>query len=192
VLTGGNPIDLDYTWWNEARNMWEQENFRLIKNMNRDFIARLNTLVTSGINTGMDYDKLLGEIEKLSSKYTGFNARRLARDQIGKLNGMISKYQQTSLGMQTYYWHTMGDERVRGNPSGRYSKAIPQHYYIDNMLCSWDNPEVYSDDLGKTWKKRPASWVQTHPGFSIMCRCASYASWNYYLSEVDKSIEGGA
>ena len=129
VLTGGNPIDLDYTWWNEARNMWEQENFRLIKNMNRDFITRLNTLVTSGISTGMDYDKLLSEIEKLSSKYTGFNARRLARDQIGKLNGMISKYQQTSLGMQTYYWHTMGDERVR-NPSGRYSKAIPQHYYI--------------------------------------------------------------
>ncbi|HCI28649.1 MAG TPA: hypothetical protein DE117_00465 [Fervidobacterium sp.] len=191
VLTGGNPISLDYTWWNEARNMWEQENFRLIKNMNRDFITRLNTLVTSGISTGMDYDKLLSEIEKLSSKYTGFNARRLARDQIGKLNGMISKYQQTSLGMQTYYWHTMGDERVRGNPSGRYSKAIPQHYYIDSMLCSWDNPEVYSDDLGKTWKKRPATWVQTHPGFSIMCRCASYASWNYYLSEVDKSIEGG-
>ena len=34
--------------------------------MNRDFITRLNTLVTSGISTGMDYDKLLSEIEKLS------------------------------------------------------------------------------------------------------------------------------
>jgi|GEM_PF-4237561 len=169
VFTGGNPISLDYTWWNEARSMWEQENFRLIKSMNRDFVTRLNTLITSGISTGMDYDKLLGEIEKLSRKYTGFNARRLARDQIGKLNGMISKYQQTSLGMQTYYWHTMGDEKVRGNPSGIYSKAIPQHYYLDSMLCSWDNPGVYSDDLGKTWKQRPASWVQTHPGFSIMC-----------------------
>ena len=65
---------------------------------------------------------------------------------------MISKYQQTSLGMQTYYWHTMVMKEYVVT-SGRYSKAIPQHYYIDNMLCSWDNPEVYSDDLGKTWKK---------------------------------------
>ncbi len=191
VLTGGNTIPMDYSWWRDAELFWEKENYRLIKTMGTDYITKLNSIVISGVQSGATYSDLLEQIEGLSSNMTGFNARRLARDQIGKLNGIIAKEQQTSIGMETYYWHTMGDEKVRGDPTGKYPKAIPQHFYIDNMLCSWNNPSVYSDDLGKTWKARPASWVQTHPGMEILCRCSGYPSWNYYLSSIDKEIEGG-
>jgi len=191
VLTGGNTVPMDYSWWKDARLLWEQENYRLIKTMSTDYIAKLNSIVITGVQSGATYEDLLLQIESLSSKMTGFNARRLARDQIGKLNGIIAKEQQTSIGMETYYWHTMGDEKVRGDPTGIYAKAIPQHFYIDNMLCSWNNPSVYSDDLGKTWKNKPSTWVQTHPGMAIMCRCESFPSWSFYLHDIDKEIEGG-
>jgi uncharacterized protein with gpF-like domain len=191
VLTGGNGIALDTSWWYEAKNFWQQENLRLIKSMSQEYINKLNNIIVTGIQSGMSYSDLLAQIEGLAEGLTGFRARRLARDQIGKLNGVIAKYQQTSLGMQTYYWHTMGDEKVRGDPSGKYPRAIPQHFYIDGMLCSWDNPAVYSDDLGVTWKDKPTTWVQTHPGYSIMCRCLAYGSWNYSLSDIDAEIEEG-
>lgn len=191
VLTGGQSIPMDYSWWSEAETFWRQENFRLIKSLNQEYINRLNDLVIQSVQGNMPYETLLSELEKLTDNLSGYRARRLARDQIGKLNGAISKYQQTSIGMETYYWHTMGDEKVRGNPSGIYARAIPQHHYIDGMLCSWNNPAVYSDDLGVTWKDKPTTWVQTHPGFSIMCRCLAYGSWNYSLSDLDAEIEEG-
>lgn len=191
VLAGGATIPMDYSWWNEAEAFWRQENLRLIKSLNQEYINRINDLIMSSVQGNLSYDELLNAIESLSSSLSGYRARRIARDQIGKLNGVIAKYQQTSIGMETYYWHTMGDEKVRGDPTGIYPKAIPQHFYIDNMLCSWDNPTVYSDNLGVTWQLRPASWVQTHPGMTIMCRCLAYASFNFYLTEIDKQIEGG-
>jgi hypothetical protein len=188
VLTGGNGIALDTSWWYEAKNFWQQENLRLIKSLSQEYINKLNNIIVTGIQSGMSYTDLLAQIEGLAEGLTGFRARRLARDQIGKLNGVIAKYQQTSLGMQTYYWHTMGDEKVRGDPTGKYPRAIPQHFYIDGMLCSWDNPSTYSDDLGVTWKPKPASWVQTHPGFEVQCRCLAYGSWGLYLASIDREL----
>lgn len=188
VFTGGNGISLDTSWWYEAENFWRQENLRLIKSLSQEYINKLNNIIVTGIQSGMSYEDLLAQIENLAEGLTGYRARRLARDQIGKLNGIIAKYQQTSLGMQTYYWHTMGDEKVRGDPTGIYAKAIPQHFYIDGMLCSWDNASTYSDDLGVTWKAKPSTWVQTHPGMAIMCRCLAYASWRYMLSSIDEEL----
>lgn len=190
VLTGGATIPMDYSWWNEAETFWRQENLRLIKSLNQEYINRLNDLIMSSVQGNLKYEELLTAIESLSSSLSGYRARRIARDQIGKLNGVIAKYQQTSIGMETYHWHTMGDEKVRGDPTGIYAKAVPQHFYLDNMLCSWDNASVYSDDLGVTWKTKPSTWVQTHPGMTILCRCISYASWGYMLSSIDKEIEG--
>lgn len=190
VFTGGQSVPMNYSWWGEARTFWEKENYRLIKSMGTDYITKLNSIVVTGIQSGATYEDLLASIENLTNDLTGFKARRLARDQMGKLNGVIAQKQQMSIGMETYYWHTMGDEKVRGDPTGKYPKAIPQHYYIDNMLCSWNNPSVYSEDLGTTWKSRPSSWVQTHPGFSWQCRCMSYGSWNYMVADIDKEIEG--
>ena len=42
---------------------------------------------------------------------------------------------------------------------------------MQGLLCKWADPNVYSDDKGKTWKARTAEMPHNHPGDDIMCRC---------------------
>lgn len=97
-------------------------------------------------------------------------ARLIARDQTKKLTSLINQTRQQKIGVTKYIWKTVRDERVVGNPSGRYPKPTPQHgdhYIMEGLMCLWSDATVYSDDKGKTWKKRVAGMPKTHPGFEI-------------------------
>ena len=78
VLTGGQSIPMDYSWWSEAETFWRQENFRLIKSLNQEYINRLNDLVIQSVQGNMPYETLLSELEKLTDNLS-YRARRLAR-----------------------------------------------------------------------------------------------------------------
>jgi uncharacterized protein with gpF-like domain len=88
-----------------------------------------------------------------------------------------SRKRMESIGLEMYIWSTAGDERVR-----------PSHALMDNKLCRWDNPAVYSTDKGKTWKPRPKGAVLTHPEEEEGCRCTSLSYWDELVGEVDKQI----
>lgn len=101
-------------------------------------------------------------------------AKVLARDQTAKMNTSLNAIRQTNLGIDTYIWKTANDERVVGRPGGKYpkiSKLHRNHWMMQGLLCKWEDPTVYSDDKGKTWKKRLQEMPQVHPGVDIMCRC---------------------
>ena len=107
-------------------------------------------------------------------KVSDGRAKVLARDQTAKMNTSISAIRQTNLGIDTYIWKTVEDERVVGRPGGKYPKITKlhrNHWMMQGLLCKWDDPTVYSDDKGKTWKKRLQQMPQNHPGVDIMCRC---------------------
>ena len=107
-------------------------------------------------------------------KVSDGRAKVLARDQTSKMNTSISAIRQTNLGIDTYIWKTVEDERVVGRPGGKYPKITKlhrNHWMMQGLLCKWDDPTVYSDDKGKTWKKRIQQMPQNHPGVDIMCRC---------------------
>lgn len=107
-------------------------------------------------------------------KVSDGRAKVLARDQTSKMNTSISAIRQTNLGIDTYIWKTVEDERVVGRPGGKYPKITKlhrNHWMMQGLLCKWDDPTVYSDDKGKTWKKRLQQMPQNHPGVDIMCRC---------------------
>ena len=107
-------------------------------------------------------------------KVSDGRAKVLARDQTSKMNTSISAIRQTKLGIDTYIWKTVEDERVVGRPGGKYPKITKlhrNHWMMQGLLCKWDDPTVYSDDKGKTWKKRLQQMPQNHPGVDIMCRC---------------------
>ena len=107
-------------------------------------------------------------------KVSDGQAKVLARDQTSKMNTSISAIRQTKLGIDTYIWKTVEDERVVGRPGGKYPKITKlhrNHWMMQGLLCKWDDPTVYSDDKGKTWKKRLQQMPQNHPGVDIMCRC---------------------
>lgn len=62
----------------------------------------------------------------------------------------------TSLGIKKYRWRHSRDERVRGNPGGKYPKARPSHWAREGKIYSWNDPP-------------PGG----HPGMDYQCRCTA-------------------
>lgn len=107
-------------------------------------------------------------------KVSDGRAKVLARDQTSKMNTSLTQKRQTQLGIEWYVWKTVEDERVVGRPGGLYPKGTKlhrNHYIMQGKICKWDDPTVYSDDGGKTWKQRTEEMPQNAPGQDIMCRC---------------------
>lgn len=101
-------------------------------------------------------------------------AKLIARDQTSKLTAALNQHRQMAVGIETYIWETVRDERVVGNPTGispTGNSKHGDHYHMRGQLCRWDDPTVYSPDNGVTWKARPREWSQRHPGEDIQCRC---------------------
>lgn len=122
----------------------------------------------------MPENRTLRQQIKEEFKVSDGRAKVLARDQTSKMNTSLTAIRQTELGIDWYVWKTAEDERVVGRPGGLYpkiSKLHRNHYLMQNLLCQWKDPSVYSDDNGKTWKKRKPEMPQNHPGEDIMCRC---------------------
>lgn len=116
---------------------------------------------------------LTAQIQHLGDVSYG-RAKLIARDQTKKLNSNLNQARQQSIGITVYIWKTVKDERVVGKPGGLYpqgNKAHGNHYMMEGLYCRWDDSLVYSEDKGKTWKKRRAEMPQTHPGQDIQCRC---------------------
>lgn len=116
---------------------------------------------------------LSGQIRE-EFKVSDGRAKVLARDQTAKMNTSISALRQKAVGIDKYIWETSKDRRVVGTPGGLYKKITAlhkNHYKMEGKMCRWDDPTVYSDDKGKTWKKRDADMPLNHPGDDIMCRC---------------------
>jgi uncharacterized protein with gpF-like domain len=181
------PVGED--WWPFARDIWANKNYGLIKDtLMKQYVGQVNDLTEKAVTAGWSVSHLTKQIRGLDDKITKSKANFIARDQIGKLNGEITQRRMESVGLSMYIWETSGDERVRGNPEGKYPNANPSHWLMDGALCRWDDPTVYSQDGGKTWIDRPAGAVQLHPGFDYLCRCTATSYWDELVGEADAMI----
>jgi uncharacterized protein with gpF-like domain len=177
------------SWWPEAKKLWENENRRLIKSLSQEYIAKLNTLLTTGFQSGWSFNEMVDAIKGLSDKITGYRARLLARDQVGKLQYAITRKQFEAIGMDSYYWITARDERVRGRPGGKYPRAIPSHWLMEGKVGLYSNPNVYLD-LDKGWVPRTERMPGVHPGQAILCRCTATPYWAPLMKEAIGGMEG--
>ncbi|MBR8461486.1 minor capsid protein [Campylobacter sp. faydin G-105] len=153
-------------------------NDKVVKNRLDEYIAKNVSLITSIKNDYLsDVEKQIrnaylngDRVERLTAtineryKVSKSRARLIARDQTNKLNAELSQERSISLGLKYYEWQTSKDERVR--------KA---HANMDGKLCRYDDDSVYSDDNGKTWKKRTSDMPKAKPGIEIQCRCNAIA-----------------
>jgi hypothetical protein len=175
-------------WWPDVKETWAKENYRMITSSARDYVHKINQKVEMAVTNGWSVGQLTEAITKISRKIEVADATKLARDQIGKLNGQVTQARMEAVGLELYLWSTSGDERVRGDPAGIYPNARPSHYEMDGKLCRWDDPTVYSEDGGKHWLSRHSGWVQLHPGYDYNCRCTALSYWNELVDEVDAQI----
>ena len=155
----------------EARN-WIQENVSLIRSVASSHLDDVEKLIYRMVREG----KPIKEVrEELADRFgvSKSRARLIARDQVNKYNGRLTKVRQQNVGIKEYKWFNVQDVRVRGEPAkssgGKYPKAVPAHTIMHEVRCRWDNPGVYHN--GKKWVPRTGKMPKVHPGSAINCRC---------------------
>lgn len=121
-------------------------NVALINTINSDMAARLEEIIKDGFTNRRNQKWLTDEIAK-ALDITKKRARRIARDQIHKLNAQLTEFRNRQVGIERYIWRTRLDERVRKLHADREGRTF-----------RWDSPP--SDG---------------HPGYPILCRCSALA-----------------
>lgn len=149
-----NPED----WKMPMINQWVTNNTQLIRGLEQEYIKKISNTVISGYNKGLSSNAIAKDINKINSQISRYRARLIARNETENLNAIITKKRQEDIGVEMYIWRTAGDERVRDS-----------HSALDNMLCRWDDRNVYSNDGGKTWIQRESSMDIAHPGEPVNC-----------------------
>ncbi|EBP0012912.1 hypothetical protein HX37_19350 [Salmonella enterica] len=145
------------------------DNVDLITSIHTDFIHDIGEAVFASMKDGGRHENLI-DLIKARGEVTRNRARFIARDQTSKLNADLTEARNVALGLDLYEWGGTGDERERDS-----------HFVLNGMLCKYSDPTVYSDDGGKTWKKRSTIGAFIgKPGEDYQCRCLAlpYVSWD--------------
>jgi SPP1 gp7 family putative phage head morphogenesis protein len=161
------------------------KNATLIKSIPEEFIKNIETIVYNGVTSGLNYSEIAKQISGIKDVSSAFGkidnrVKTIARNEVSTINSQITQARQRAIGIDMYIWRTSQDERVRGNPSGKYPNARPRHDTMEGKYCRWDDPSVYADSLedakeGK-WKKRSSiNAPSLHAGEPINCRCTAEA-----------------
>ncbi len=158
---GIDPISSD-DYLRVKLKAFAQENAALIKSIPQNLLNDVEGIVTRGLTGGAT----VGDMQKdISARFgvTRNRARLIASDQIGKLNGQLSKLRQERVGVIEYIWNTSGDERVR-----------PSHRVLDGKICRWDDDTVYRNPGETEWRSRSdLKGATAEPGEEVRCRCWS-------------------
>jgi SPP1 gp7 family putative phage head morphogenesis protein len=168
-------------WLRDELRSWARESGALITTLEDDAIRQVETWAQRGVREGQRHTEIAKKIEERLG-VSRRRARLIARDQTKKLNGRLTEERQRKAGVSMYIWRTSRDERVRGNPSGKYPDSKPSHHALDGKYCRWDDPTVYADSPEGPWKSRASiGAVEEHPGQPINDRCTAEPVLNSLL-----------
>lgn len=121
---------------------WRRENVRLIRTipqrLHDDLIRRMEQMPAFD-------EQALADAVRTEFRVSGYNVRRIARDQTNKAIGQFTRYRQEQVGVERYIWRTVGDERVRR-----------AHQALDGTEQRWDTPTG-----------------EGFPGDAVQCRCVA-------------------
>lgn len=121
-------------------------NVALIKTVQPKLLAKLTSDLQKLASTKPFDEQAIGQLLAKNYGSSGYNLRRIARDQTNKLIGQFTEKRQLSAGVEEYQWSTSGDERVR-----------PTHRDNEGLIFRWDQPPSATG----------------HPGHDIQCRCVA-------------------
>jgi len=138
----GVDIFLDDSNLAAVINPFIATNVKYIKTIPRDYFDDVEQTVLRGFRSGKRADEVADELVQRTG-VSRSKARVIARDQMNKLWGDLTRHRQTQAGLNEYRWRTAGDERVRTS-----------HKRLNNKVFSWNKPPAVG-----------------HPGEPIQCRC---------------------
>ena len=172
----GEAFAEDEPWLKNVLETWSREQVTLITKATQDMLDTVARRIRDGVKVGKSAKEVAAIISADLSGISYRRARIIARDQTAKLNSSLTQGRMTDAGMETYIWDTAQDERVRGDPSGFYPKALPSHFVMQGKICRWDDPTVWLEN--GEWVKRAGDAPYFHPGMAIMCRCVAVPNWD--------------
>jgi len=119
-----------------------RQNVRLIKSIPNQYYGDVERVIYKGIRQGKSVSKIKASLDDVLSKASG-RTKTITMDQVGSLQGSLTKKIHSDLGLDKFRWWTMGGERVRAS-------HVPRH------------GNIYS------WNDLPGG---EYPGSAINCRC---------------------
>jgi SPP1 gp7 family putative phage head morphogenesis protein len=147
---GVNPTRHDQERYDRLLEQWGGDNARLITNIPVKATDQIRDDVIEALQSGTTVSDLQDIIQERID-VSDSRAELIARDQIGKLNGDLTKERHAESNVSKYIWQTVGDERVRDT-----------HKDCDGETFTWDGQ--YSDD----GIPKPDG---NDPGGDYQCRC---------------------
>ncbi len=135
-----------------------RDNVARITGLSDRLAADVERMVAEALAGGRIHESLADDLQARLG-VTESRAALIAVDQVGKLNGQLNAQRQQDLGVTHFYWRTSEDERVRGNPGGKYPRANPSHWARRNLRFAYADPPK-----GKNGEPEL-------PGTPIRCRC---------------------
>ena len=168
-------------WEAETIRTWALSNFELIKGLKDEYIKRISFELSNGIMINDDEATIKRKIRKVLRELTASRTKLIARDQVGTLNGLLTKRRMEEAGITYYLWQTRQDERVRHT-----------HRNINQKICDWKNNNRFSFDPGVVRKLKWLNRVDMPiaiPGQEINCRCVAVPWFRPLNEEADKRIE---
>ena len=172
----GEAFAEDEPWVKNVIDSWSREQVTLITKASQDMLDTVARRIREGVKAGKSARQVTAMINAELPGISYRRARIIARDQTAKLNSALTQGRMADAGIETYIWSTSEDERVRGNPTGLYPKALPSHYAMNGKVCRWDDPTVWLEN--GEWVKRAGDAPYLHPGMDIMCRCVAIPNWD--------------
>ena len=182
------------TWHQQVIDSWIERNEEVWLNVTREFLHNSMQIVRNGVENGLLWtntrDKILGILPKAKSGAMNNVARAnlIARNETGSLNSDLTTRRMQEAGLTLGKWLTAGDERVRGNPRGKYPKVKPSHYVMNSKTINLEDKTVISDDGGKTWRKKTPMEEPLQAGKAFQCRCTYIPIFRELLKATDKHI----
>ena len=127
------------------------ENVALIRTIDPRFREGLKERIQQTFAEAPFDQQRLREVLQKEFRSSGYNLRRITRDQTSKTIGGLSEIRQTEIGIEKYRWVTAGDERVR-----------PTHADNDQKVFAWASPPDATGHPGSDIQCFPGS-VRIHP-----------------------------
>lgn len=116
-----------------------KQNVSLIKSLPERYFSEVEQIVLQNVTQGKRAEVIADELERRFDVARS-RADFIANDQVGKLNGLLTERRHTDLGLVRYRWRNSRDERVRGNPAGKYPKAKYSHHHREGKTFEYSEP----------------------------------------------------
>lgn len=178
---------------------WVDLNKEFLSSFPDEYVNKINQIVAAGVVDGISKTIIARQIADAGKKFRGVfgddsvqkRSDRIARDQVGKLNSALSRSRMSQAKVDIYKWSTSLDERVRGNPFGKFPRSRFSHYIMEGKYKQVDNANKISDN-GRDWRNVRGREERRHAGQAINCRCTEIPSFIKLKNTVDADIKRDA